>query len=111
TDGEPGVDALLRRYWATLVRGDSLSLTPLVLSKAEFAYLYFPESDEPDNGMQPHVSWLLLSNNSGRGLVRALTRAADQDSTLLGTTCSQAPSTAGVNRLHGPCAVIRTRAG
>ena len=107
TDGAPSVDALLRRYWATLVRGDSMALQPLVVSKPEFAYLYFPESSEPATGMQPHVSWLLLSNNSGRGLARALARAAGADSTLVGTTCSDRLIPAGRNTIHGPCGIVQ----
>ncbi len=107
--GERSLDALLTRYWATLVRGDSLALTPIVLSKPEFAYLYFPESDEPGNGMQPHISWLLLSNNSGRGLSRALATAAKSDSTLRGTTCSDRKLRAGVSTIIGPCAIIRMK--
>jgi hypothetical protein len=107
TDGEPSVDALLRRYWRTLVRGDSLGLSPIVLNKAEFAYLYFPESDEPGNGMQPHVSWLLLSNNGGRGLARALERARGADSTVVGTVCSRDARVLGQNRFHGPCGIVR----
>ncbi len=106
-DGATSVDALLRRYWSTLVRSDSLALSPLVLSKAEFAYLYFPESDEPANGMQPHVSWLLLANNGGRGLARALERARGADSTVAGTACSREPRVLGQNRVHGPCGIIR----
>ncbi len=106
--GERSTDALLRRYWDILSSGDSLALTPYVVSKSEFAHLYFPESNEPDNGMMPHISWLLLSNNSGRGLTRALAVAANNDSTLRTTVCQPALSyTAGRNTIHGPCGVIR----
>ncbi len=107
--GEGSVDALLKRYWATLARGDSLALTPIVVSKPEFAYLYFPESAEPGNGMQPHVSWLLLSNNSGRGLARAMQLAAGADSTLQGTTCVDRKLEAGASTIVGPCAIIRMK--
>jgi hypothetical protein len=107
--GERSTDALLRRYWATLVRGDSLALAPIVLSKLEFAYLYFPESAEPASGLQPQISWLLLESNSGRGLTRALRLAAASDSTLLGTTCVNGTVEAGRNTILGPCAIIRSR--
>lgn len=108
SDGEKSVEALVQRYWRTLVRGDSLALTPLVVNKAEFAYLYFPESDEPANGMQPHVSWLLLANNGGRGLARALESARGSDSSATVTVvCSREARALGANRLHGPCGVVR----
>ncbi len=105
--GAASIDALLRRYWATLVRGDSMALQPLVVSKPEFAYLYFPESAEPATGMQPHVSWLLLSNNSGRGLARALALAAESDSAIVGTACTVQQIVAGRNTIHGPCGIVR----
>ncbi len=105
--GSASIDALLRRYWATLVRGDSMALRPLVVSKPEFAYLYFPESSEPATGMQPHVSWLLLSNNSGRGLARALARAAGADSSVVGVTCIDRLILAGRNTVHGPCGIVQ----
>ena len=106
-DGALSIDALLRRYWATLVRVDSMALQPLLVSKREFAYLYFPESAEPAAGMQPHVSWLLLSNNSGRGLARALALGAGSDSVIVGTACTVQKVLAGRNLIHGPCGVVR----
>ncbi len=109
--GAPSTDALLRRYWAALARGDTLALTPLVVSKPEFAYLWFPESGEADSGMQPAISWLLLSNNGGRGLARALARAEASDSTVRGTTCVRETRTAGANTIHGPCGIVRDVGG
>lgn len=106
-DGAPSVDALLRRYWARLVTGDSLGMRPLVVTKAEFGWLYLPESVERANGMPPGPFWLLLSNNSGRGLARALALAAGGDSSLVGTTCRPDTLPAGAGRVLGPCAMIR----
>jgi hypothetical protein len=37
--GAPSTDALLRRYWALLAAGDTLGMTPLMVSRAEYAYL------------------------------------------------------------------------
>lgn len=109
--GAASMDALLRTYWRALVRGDTLAMRPLVVTRAEFAWLYFPASQEPANGMPPAVSWLLLGNNGGRGLTRALRAAATADSTLLGTTCRPEEVAVGPGRIIGPCAVIRRVAG
>lgn len=105
--GARSVDELLRRYWEVLQSGDSLALRPFVVNKDEFAYLYFPESNEAENGLQPHVSWLLYSNNSGRGLTRALAKARSQAQPILGTTCIDRARIMGNNVAHGPCAIIR----
>ncbi len=109
--GEASADALLRRYWTLLATGDTLGMTPIVASKAEFAYLYFPESAELASGVPPAVSWLLLGSNSGRGLTRALRAASTGDTALLGTTCQPLSTNAGASRITGPCAVIRRQAG
>jgi hypothetical protein len=107
--GAPSMDSLLRTYWALLVHQDTLAMTPLVVSKAEFAHLYFPPSREATSGVPPAVSWLLLSNNGGRGLTRALRDAAGSAAAPLATTCQPLVLEAGDARITGPCAVIRRR--
>jgi hypothetical protein len=87
-----------------------VALSPLVVSKAEFAYLYFPESDEPASGMQPTISWLLLSNNSGRGLTRSLAAARSEPGEVRGTVCAANTHPVGGSLIHGPCGIIRARA-
>ncbi len=106
--GAPSADELMRRYWQTLQSGDSLALRPYVVNEAEFAYLYYPESNEAETGLQPHVSWLLYSSNGGRGLTRALALAGSQSQSVLGTTCmTDRAKVVGNNTLHGPCGIIR----
>lgn len=108
-DGARSHDALLLQYWSLLAAGDTLALAPLVVSQSEFAYVYYPESDEPSYGLLPNVSWLLLSNNSGRGLVRALSVAQSSTTGVTRSVCAQEPRTVGRNRIHGPCGVVRPR--
>jgi len=89
-------------------------MTPLVMSAREFAWLYYPESDEADQGLAPNISWLLLSANSGRGLARALAAAdtsSSPSSPILGTACTPAVASVGSNRISGPCGVIRLVGG
>ncbi len=105
--GAGSTDELLRRYWEILRSGDSLALRPYVVNKAEFAYLYFPESNEAATGLQPHISWLLYSNNGGRGLSRALTLAGTETQPVSGTACLDRTQTLGQNTVHGPCGIVR----
>ena len=109
SDGAQSADALLRRYWSLLLSADSTAMTPLVASQREFAYLYFPESRELSDGVPPAISWLLLSNNSGRGLTRALRAASTSEPTIRGTVCQPLEVSAGRARVFGPCGVVRTR--
>jgi len=107
--GAPSMDSLLRAYWTHLVSQDTLAMTPLVASQAEFAYLYYPASAELPNGVPPAISWLMLSSNGGRGLTRALRDAAEADRTLIGTTCQPLVLEAGDAKIIGPCGAIRRR--
>lgn len=104
--GAPSSDALLRRYWALLQAADTLAMRDLVVDRAEFAYLYLPSSPELRAGMPPSTAWLLLGQNSGRGLGRALRAAATRDTTLRATVCGDRSESLDGGRLLGPCGVI-----
>lgn len=109
--GAPSSDALIRRYWTLLVAGDTLAMTPLIVSRAEYAYLYFPESIEGTSGMPPAVGWELIVRQSGRGLTRALFQAQRGPATVVRTVCTDTPHTMGKNTLYGPCGVVIRRNG
>lgn len=109
--GAPSTDDLLRRYWAMLSIGDTLAMTPLIVSRAEYAYLYFPESIEGASGMPPAVGWELIVRQSGRGLTRALFQAQRGPSTVVRTLCSGEPQPMGKSKLYGPCGVVIRRNG
>jgi hypothetical protein len=109
--GAPSTDALLRRYWALLDAGDTLAMTPLIVSRAEYAYVYFPESIEGASGMPPAVGWELIVRQSGRGLTRALFQAQRGPATVLRTLCSDEPRRMGKSVVYGPCGVVIRRDG
>ncbi len=106
TGGAPSTDALLRRYWALLAAGDTLGMTPLIVSRAEYAYLYAPFAPEVASGMPPHIGWELILSQTGRGLVRALAHAKANPGAVVGTACSDAPRAVGSGQLYGPCGVV-----
>jgi hypothetical protein len=111
--GAASTDALLRRYWTLLSAGDTLAMTSLVVSRGEYAYLYFPYSREASAGMPPAAGWELILAQSGRGLTRALLHAEAvkaRRATVAGTLCSDSPMLVGGGRLYGPCGVILRRA-
>lgn len=109
--GAPSTDALLRQYWGLLSTGDTLAMTPLIVSRAEYAYVYFPESDEGASGLPPHIGWELILAQTGRGLTRALRIAQLGPSTVVRTTCSDEPRRVGQGKLYGPCGVVIRRDG
>lgn len=109
--GAASTDALIREYWALLSTGDTLSMSPLVVSRGEYAYLYFPGSTEAANGMPPAIGWELIVRQSGRGLTRALRIAQAGPSVIKSVTCSDTPRVSGKNTIYGPCGVVITRNG
>jgi hypothetical protein len=109
--GAPSTDDLLRRYWALLSTGDTLAMSPLIVSRAEYAYLYFPESVEGASGMPPAVGWELIVRQSGRGLTRALFQAQRGPSAVVRTLCSDEPRMMGKSTIYGPCGVVIRRDG
>ncbi len=110
--GAKTTDALVRRYWELLVQGDTLAMSALLVSRAEYAYLYFPESVEGRSGMPPAVGWELIVRLSGSGLTRALLAAKRGPATLVRTTCTDVPPiTMGESTISGPCGVVIRRDG
>ena len=109
--GAASTDALIREYWALLSTGDTLSMSPLVVSRGEYAYLYFPGSVEATSGMPPAIGWELIVRQSGRGLTRALRIAQVGPSVIKSVTCSDTPRVSGKNTIYGPCGVVITRDG
>lgn len=106
TGGAPNAEALLREYWAMLVRHDTIGIRSLVVSHAEFAYVYFPESAPFASGMQPSAAWILYESQTGRGLSRAFRAATGRDARVSGTVCRDQSRTEGRSLTFGPCGVV-----
>ncbi len=99
--------ALVEAFVAALSRKDSKALGRLAMSRAEFAYLYYPSSRDATapNGMPPTVRWDLLTLASEKGIGRALERLGGQPLTLVTLACDTAPAKLGELTLHDGCTV------
>lgn len=100
---------LIRAYWAALQQTDTTAIRDLVVSKAEFAYLYFPESAPFASGMQPEPAWVLYEAQTGRGLTAASSRAGDAlagNAALREVVCREGGRTEGSSQTSGPCGVV-----
>lgn len=104
--GAADQETLLRRYWTALVRHDTLAIRALVVSHAEFAYLYLPESAPFTSGMQPSAAWILYESQTGRGLSRAFREATARDGTITATVCRDQGRDEGRSRTFGPCGIV-----
>ena len=72
--GAPSRDSLLRLFERGLARRDTAGLARLEISRAEFAYLYYPESKlaHPPYELDPQTMWTQIESQRDRGLHRLL---------------------------------------
>ena len=73
---EPSRDSLVRRFIRAVEERDTTTLRAIVMTRAEFAHLYYPTSPHarPPAQQQPALVWFLHSQASEKGVSRALDR-------------------------------------
>jgi hypothetical protein len=105
--GAPTREALVRRFVAALERRDTAALRAMHLSRAEYAYLYYPTAAvaRPPQQLDPESAWLLLTLESDKGVRRALTRVGGRPLGYAGHACAAAPVVEEANRSWQGCTV------
>jgi hypothetical protein len=108
--GAESREALVRGYVDALERADTAALRQLALTRAEFAYLYYPHTRYARRPyqMSPALVWFQMENYAGRGLSRALNRHGGEPLGYTGHRCEQ-EATEGPNRIWSACAIERAR--
>lgn len=112
-DGEPtqleggarSRDALARSFAEAVQRHDTAALRRMHLSRAEFAYLYFPGNPvaRPPYELDPALLWFRLAGETEKGLPRLLDRYGGPGFRFVGYECAPQPQIQDDNRLWGPC--------
>lgn len=89
-----GRDALVSRFIEALERADTAVLEKLVLSKAEYGFLYFPASvySRKPYELPPDIAWLLNEQNGQKGATRLLRRLGGHALHFGGYTCGSSVS-------------------
>lgn len=101
-------EALVRKLVDVVERADTLALVPLVLSRAEFAYLYYPTNplSRPPYALPPALMWFRLQE-SNRGAAFALMRArGGRPLGYLGHECLHSERQ-GANTIWSDCELLR----
>ena len=106
-------DALVRRYVRALERADTAGLAALAITRAEFAYLYYPTTPEarPPYDLGPGLMWFMLEQNNRKGLFHALEDRGGRPLGYVGYRCDATPSRQGANTVWGPCLVRHRQSG
>ena len=130
-DGAPGADAMLRRFRAgldstpgltggaasreALARGfvaalatrDTAWMRASVMTRAEFAWLYFPTHRlaRPPYAIDPALLWLQVRSTTERDLAKLLDRFGGRPLAYAGLACPDTAERSGENALWSGCVV------
>lgn len=110
--GAESREALVRRWVRAVEAQDTAALREMVLSPAEYAWLYYPElpAGAPARRMRPEVLWLLVQENSEKGIARVLRRLGGEPLRYAGHECPAEPVRQGPGRVWEGCVVTRATA-
>ena len=105
-------DDLVRRFARAVEARDTAALRRLVLSRGEYAFLYYPTSAQglPPYSLPPELLWLMMVEQSNRGVTRLLAERAGRPLGVAGLRCVGDSTLEGKNRLWGPCLIRRVEA-
>lgn len=107
----PTREALTRRYLEAVGRFDTSALRDMHITRAEYAYVYFPSSTmmRPPYELPPDVAWLLHTAESNKGIGRVMRRFGGQQLQLDSVRCPGDPRREGPNTVWRNC-LVRYRA-
>lgn len=99
-------DELVKEFMAALESADSAALARLHVSRAEYAFLYYPTSvyARKPYELSPDIAWLLSEQNSRKGRERIVRRLAGNRLRLRGYECGT-PVKEGKNQFWRSCQV------
>jgi hypothetical protein len=105
--GAPSRDALVDRFVEVVESGDLNGLAPLLLTRSEFGYLYYPHTmyTAKPYELSPALLWFQMENLTSRSLTRLSRRLAGNPLHASGYTCEEPPAAEGANRVWNECRV------
>jgi hypothetical protein len=112
--GADSRDELVAAFARAIAAADTATMARLAVSRAEFAYLYYPTAVEgkPPYDLEPGLMWFILYERSNEGARKTLTRYGGHPMTLVDYDCGVSPHREGENTIYGPCTVRwKTEAG
>ncbi len=108
-DGAATREALAKRFLGAVAGRDTAALRGMLLTRAEFAWLMFPDHRyaEPPYDLDPGIFWLQLTAENSKGVERVLQRYGGQPLTFEALSCGvdTLQMLRGPTTLWGPCSV------
>jgi hypothetical protein len=111
SNGANSRDELIRRFVAALEHSDTAGLRAMVMTRAEFAWLYYPWVPEsrPPYDLAPGLMWFMVEGASARGLSAVLTERGGHPLGFVDYRC-EGERQYGANTVWGPCTIRRLEA-
>jgi hypothetical protein len=108
--GAPTRDELVDRFISALEAADTAAFRDMLLTRAEFAWLYYPHTrfTEPPYELAPGLLWFQMENGTSRGFSRLMDRMGGRAAHADGYTCPSDARAEGPNRVWEDC-VVRLR--
>jgi hypothetical protein len=97
----------VQRFVGALEAADTAAFRDMLLTRAEFAWLYYPHTrfTAPPYELAPGLLWFQIENGTSRGFGRLLERMGGRPAHAAGYACSPEPRTEGPNRVWEGCVV------
>lgn len=107
SNGAASREALVQSFMRSLESADTAALVRLAVSRAEFAYLTYPDSplSAPPYAQAPELVWMRHAAASSTGLKRLLNRVSGTRLWLRSSSCGEPSIVEGANRIWGDCVV------
>jgi hypothetical protein len=104
---ESSIETLVAAYVRALETRDTAAVARLAISRAEFAWLYYPTTPHgfPPYDVEPGLMWFLLNSRSDKGARRALSVYGGHQLKVLNQDCGPSGTREGENTIWGPCIV------
>ena len=101
--------SLVRSFVEAIERNDERALQRLVVDRAEFGYLIYPDSPNtrPPYRLSPEIVWLQRSAATGKAISRLLERFGGRPLEYAGYACDEPPERQGRNHVWDRCVVRR----
>lgn len=98
-------EELVRRFIRAVEHQDTAALRELVLTRVEFAYIYYADSPLGHGAtrMDPAVAWFLIQQNSEKGITRVLRRFGGRPIDYRGHDCPSAVRMQSRIRIREQC--------
>jgi hypothetical protein len=92
--GSPTPQTLAKRFLEAVARRDTIDLARMVLTRPEFAWLYYPSHvyHDPPYELDPGTFWMLIQGNSEKGFARVLRRYGGQRLDYRALRCTRSTS-------------------